>query len=129
ASSWLPLPFAAFGNRRSILSVDNLVSAILFALDHPAAAGETFLIADPEPIALRDIFGMLRRPRGPRPGLVHVPPTIPRLALTLVGRRRLWERIGGELVVDTGKFMSLGWRPVVDTDRGLAATLRDSVDR
>ena len=36
ASLPLPLPFAAFGNRRSILAIDNLVSAILFALDHPA---------------------------------------------------------------------------------------------
>ena len=127
ASSRLPLPFAAFGNRRSLLGVDNLVSAILFALDHPETIGEMFLIADPDPVALRDLFGMLRRARGRRPGLVPVPPALVRLALTLVGRRSLWERIGDELVVDTGKFASLGWRPAVDTDRGLAAMLGGKV--
>jgi UDP-glucose 4-epimerase len=124
ASLPLPLPFAAFGNRRSILGVDNLVSAILFALDHPGTIGETYLIADPAPVALRDIFGMLRRARGRRPGLLYVPPALFRLALTALGHRYLWERIGDELVVDTGKFESLGWRPVLGTYDGLAAMLQ-----
>jgi UDP-glucose 4-epimerase len=124
ASLAVPLPFAAFGNRRSILGVDNLVSAILFALGHPATIGETYLIADPDPIALRDLFGMLRRARGRRPGLVYVPPAIFRLVFTMIGHRYLWERIGDELVVDTSKFESLGWRPVRDTYDGLAAMLR-----
>jgi UDP-glucose 4-epimerase len=123
-ASWrLPLPFAAFANRRSILGVDNLVSAILFALDHPATLGETYLIADPDPVPLREIFAMLRRACGRRPGLLHVPPALFRLALTVAGQRSLWERIGDELVVDTSKFESLGWRPVVDTYDGLAAML------
>ena len=123
ASLPLPLPFAAFGNRRSILGIDNLVSAILFALGRPKTIGETYLIADPDPVALRDIFGMLRRARGRRPGLLYVPPALFRLALTALGHRYLWERIGDELVVDTRKFESLGWRPVVDTYDGLAAML------
>ena len=120
----LPLPFAAFDNRRSVLGVDNLISAILFALTNPATIGETYLIADPTPVALRDIFGMLRRARGRRPGLVYVPPAIFRLALTMLGHRYLWERIGDELVVDTSKFESLGWRPAIDTYNGLAAMVR-----
>ena len=125
ASSRLPLPFAGFGNRRSMLAVENLVSAILFALEHQETVGETFLIADTEPVALRDIFGKLRRARGRAPRLVNVPPAFVRLALTSVGLRSLWERIGNELVVDTSKFASLGWRPAIDTDRGLAAMLQD----
>ena len=71
ASLPLPLPFAAFGNRRSILGVDNLVSAILFALDHPATIGETYLIADPDSGRaarhLRDAAPRARAP--PRPPL------------------------------------------------------------
>ena len=126
ASSPFPLPFAAFDNRRSILGVDNLVSAILFALRNPATIGETFLIADPAPVALRDILAMLRLARGRRPGLVYVPPALFRFTLTVLGLRYLWERIGDELVVDTGKFQSLGWRPAVDTFEGLAAMLRDA---
>jgi nucleoside-diphosphate-sugar epimerase len=125
AASRLPLPFAAFGNRRSILGIDNLVSAVLFALDHPGTVDETFLIADPAPVALRDIFAMLRRVHGRRPGLVYVPPALFRLALIVAGQRNLWERIGDDLVVDTSKFTSLGWRPPVDTCDGLAAMVNN----
>jgi UDP-glucose 4-epimerase len=126
ASLRLPLPFAAFGNRRSILSVDNLVSAILFALGEPAARGGTFLVADPVPVTLPDIIAMLRRAQGRRPGLVSVPPRLFRLALTVLGQGHLWERIGDELVVDPGKLVSLGWDPAVDTYSGLAAALHAS---
>jgi hypothetical protein len=42
----------------------------------------------------------------------------------MLGHRYLWERIGEELVVDTSKFESLGWRPVIATYDGLAAMLQ-----
>jgi UDP-glucose 4-epimerase len=124
AASPLPLPFAGFNNRRSILSVDNLVSAILFALNTPATIGETYLVADRTPVTLRELFTMLRRAQGRRPRLVPIPPKLFRLALTVFGLGRLWERIGDELVVDTSKLESLGWHPAVDTYDGLAAALR-----
>jgi nucleoside-diphosphate-sugar epimerase len=126
AASPLPLPFAALDNRRSILGVDNLISAILFSLAHPATTGETFLVADRVPVTLGDIFTGLRRAQGRGPGLVAIPPRLLRLALTVLGRRHLWERIGDDLVVDTRKLESLGWRPAVETADGLAEALRGS---
>ena len=71
---------------------------------------------------------MLRRARGRRPGLLWVPPALFRLALTVLGHGYLWERIGDELVVDTGKLEALGWRPVVATYDGLAAMLQGAGD-
>jgi UDP-glucose 4-epimerase len=125
ASLPLPLPFAGFDNRRSLLGIDNLISAILFVFNNPAAVGETYLVADPTPITLREIFTMLRTPQGRRPGLIYIPPKFLRLALILANCRKLWERLGEELVVDTGKLEALGWRPVIDTRDGLLATLRE----
>jgi UDP-glucose 4-epimerase len=100
----------------------------VFALGHPATIGQTYLVADPDPVELRDLFGMLRRARGRRPGLLWVPPALFRLALTALGHRSLWERIGDQLVVDTGKLEALGWRPVVGTYDGLAAMLQGADD-
>jgi len=119
----LPLPFAGLTSRRSLLGVDNLISVILFALANPATAGETFLVADPRPATIREIFTMLRRAQGRRPGLVHVPPNVIRLGLAAMGCGPLWHRIGGELVVDTGKLEAAGWHPPVDTYSGLAQSL------
>ena len=123
ASLPLPLPFAGLTNRRSLLGVDNLISAVLFALANPATAGETFLVADPHPPTIQEIFTMLRRAQGRRPGLIHVPANVIRLGLRAVGCGPLWHRIGGELVVDTGKLEAVGWHPPVDTFSGLAKAL------
>jgi UDP-glucose 4-epimerase len=121
----LPLPFAGLTSRRSLLGVDNLISVVLFALANPATAGETFLVADPLPATIEEIFTMLRRAQGRRPGLIHVPPNVIRLGLAAVGCGPLWHRIGGELVVDTGKLEAAGWDPPVDTYSGLAQSLPD----
>jgi len=115
-----PLPFAGLTSRRSLVGVDNLISVVLFALANPATAGETFLVADPRPATIPEIFTMLRRAQGRRPGLVHVPPSLIRLGLAAVGCGALWHRIGGELIVDTGKLEAAGWHPPVDTYSGLA---------
>jgi nucleoside-diphosphate-sugar epimerase len=119
----LPLPFAGLTSRRSLLGVDNLISVVLFALANPATAGETFLVADPHPATIQEIFTMLRRAQGRRPGLIHVPPNVIRLGLAAIGWSPLWHRIGGELVVDTRKLEAAGWHPPVDTYSGLAQSL------
>ena len=33
----------------------------------------------------------------------------------------VWDRLGGELVVDPGKLLAAGWKPAVETHAGLAA--------
>ena len=123
ASLPVPLPFAGLTSRRSLLGVDNLISVILFTLANPATAGEIFLVADPRPATIEEIFTMVRRAQGRRPRLVRIPPNLIRLGLAAIGCGALWHRIGGELVVDVGKLEAAGWHPAVDTFRGLAEAL------
>ncbi len=119
ASSPLPLPLAGFDTPRSVLGIDNLISVILFVLNNPAAVDETYLVADPEPVTVRELFTMLREVQGRRPRLVYIPPKLFQIPLTLVNRKHLWERLAGKLVVDTSKLQSLGWHPPVKTFDGL----------
>ena len=44
--SGIPLPLKRVNNRRSMISMDNLVDFTVFCCNHPGAAGETFLISD-----------------------------------------------------------------------------------
>jgi len=46
-----------------------------------------------------------------------------------ISRRDLWQRMGGDLVVDTGKLQALGWRPAVDTYDGIVAMMRAELTR
>jgi nucleoside-diphosphate-sugar epimerase len=119
-----PLPFARFAARRSLLSLDNLIAAISFSLIAPAALGEVFLAADPEPVTLPEMLAALRRGAGRRPGLLPMPPALMGAALKLAGRAAVWERLAGDLVVDPGKLIAAGWQPKGDTLDGLAQLAR-----
>ncbi len=120
----VPLPLAAFTNRRSLLGIDNLVAAIDVVLGMPDAAGETYLVADPNPVTLGEIVAALRQGLGRDADLFAVPPSLFEIALKLARRGDIWERLGGALVVGPGKLMAAGWRPDADTKAGLARMAR-----
>jgi len=119
----VPLPFAGMNARRSILGIDNFISAALVVLNNPATAGETYLVADPETVTLSELFTVLRESQGRRPRLFYIPPKLFQLALLLANRKDIWERLGGDLVVDTSRLQALGWNPPVKTFEGLRAML------
>jgi len=117
----LPLPLGGLTNRRSLLGVDNLVDAILLVLRTSATRGETYLVADPQPVAFVDIVAAFRAARGRPPGLFRFPPRLIKMAARAAGGADLWERLGGELVVDPGKLIAAGWTPATDTRAALTA--------
>ena len=126
ARSFLPLP--ALRNQRSLLAVDNLISAIVFALNNPVTIGETYLVADSGPMTMREIFAILRKMQGRSLTSIYVPQVIIRFSLMMFGRKNLWARMSGDLVVDTSKLESAGWRPAIATYEGLRGMMRAEDD-
>jgi UDP-glucose 4-epimerase len=120
----MPLPFASLGNRRSLLALDNLVSAISFVLEAPDAANEKFLVADAEPISVADLVAAMREGLGRAPHLVKVPPGAVKRLMRSFGKEAEWERISGNFVVDASKLMRLGWRPAIATREGVVRMMR-----
>jgi UDP-glucose 4-epimerase len=118
AKSPVPLPLASFTSRRSVLGIENFISAIIFALNTPATISQVYIIADSKPMTVGEILAALRENCGSSFS-IYVPQAIIRLLLTVCGRKDLWLRLNGDLVVDTSKFESLGWRPAKDTREGL----------
>jgi nucleoside-diphosphate-sugar epimerase len=127
AASPIPLPFAAFANRRSLLGVDNLADAIEFVLATPTTQGQTYIVADPQPITFRNIIASLRRGFGRRPGLYTVPPGTLGFALRCLGKSDAWVRFGGELVADPSKLIEAGWSPGAETAVALESMARNLV--
>jgi nucleoside-diphosphate-sugar epimerase len=120
----LPLPFGLVANRRSLVYRGNLASALIAALDHPSAAGETFLVADGPPVStaalIRGIAAALGRPAR----LLPVPPALLAAAGRLAGRAAAVERLLGDLAIDDRRLRArLGWSPPVTAEAGLAATV------
>ncbi len=120
----IPLPFGSLANRRSLLGIDNFIDALMFVLRTPATRGETYLVADPQPISLVGIVAALRRGRGRRPGLFTLPPRLVEALARLAGGAKLWDRHGGEFVVDPAKLMAAGWTPSRDTEAALTIAAR-----
>ena len=117
----LPLPFGALTNQRSLVSIENLVAAIDHVLASDATNGETYLVADPQPMSLAEIVTALRAGCGKPPGLFAAPPGLIRLGLAMLGRSHNWDQLNGQLIVDPAKLIATGWMPEADTKAALAA--------
>ncbi len=119
----VPLPLASVRNRRSLVFVDNLVDAIVRALDHPAAAGRTYIVSDGEDLSTPDLFARTAAALGRPPRLFAFPPALLRLAGTLLGRGDEVSRLLDDMAVDSSRIRAeLGWRPPFSLDQGLAQT-------
>jgi nucleoside-diphosphate-sugar epimerase len=122
ARGW-PLPLGAIHNRRSLLALDNLVDLLITCLDHPAAAGQTFLASDGEDLSTTELLHRLGAALGKPARLLPVPAAWLAGVAGLLGRAAVAQRLCGSLQVDIGKTRELlGWAPPVTVDAALQNT-------
>ena len=109
----LPLPFGLVTrNRRDLVSRDALCDLIDVVIDHPAAAGETFLVSDGAPVSTRTLLERMAAARGRSLTLLPVPPALLALPLKLTGKGAMAAQLFGDLEVDIGHTRrTLGWSP------------------
>jgi nucleoside-diphosphate-sugar epimerase len=120
----LPLPFARLANRRSLVGLGNLSDFLLTCLDHPKAAGETFLVADGAAPSLPELLTAIGLALGRPARLFAFDPGWLKALLKLAGGPGLVDRLAADLVVDASKAQNLvGWQPPYRLDDELAATI------
>ncbi|MCM5572385.1 NAD-dependent epimerase/dehydratase family protein [Burkholderiaceae bacterium FT117] len=119
----VPLPLASVRNRRSLVYVGNLADLVVRCVDHPAAAGRTFVASDGEDLSTPALISRIAFALGVEPRLWRCPPALLRAAAALLGRRAAADRLLGSLQVDPSAATTLlGWRPPFSSVEGLAAT-------
>ena len=121
-----PLPLGALHNRRSLLSLDNLVAAIDTVLAASGPLRRPLIVADRDALTVAEMVAAMRRGLARKPWLVPVPPALMRFVLGLAGRGDVMGRLGGNLVVDVSELSALGWEPVVSTSEGLERLAREA---
>lgn len=119
----VPLPLASLQNQRSLVYLDNLVGAITACLEHPAAAGQTFMVSDDEAISTPGLVRLLAQGLRRPPRLFPVPLFLLRLAAMMTGTSAQVDRLAGSLAVDSKKIREmLGWVPPCSLEEGLVHT-------
>jgi nucleoside-diphosphate-sugar epimerase len=119
-----PLPLRSIDNRRDLLYVGNLVSAIAALLDRPEPPRGAWLIADGEPVSTPDLVRRIAAALGVAPRLWPVPLPLLEAAARLAGRRAEFLRIASSLAVDASPLARLIGPPPFTLDQGLAATAK-----
>lgn len=116
----VPLPFGMLSkNARDNVSAENLVQAILRAATVPAAAGQTLLVSDDDPLSTSELTKRLGARVGRPPRLVPVPEVLLRVALGLVPKQLLGRLDTAEMLIELTQNLQvdtshthavLGWR-------------------
>ncbi|KIF82715.1 UDP-glucose 4-epimerase family protein [Noviherbaspirillum autotrophicum] len=117
----IPLPLGSVThNRRSLVSIDNLVDLLMTCLYHPSAAGQTFLASDDEDLSTAELLRRLSAALGRPSRLVPIPESWLLLGAHLAGKPGIYQRLCGSLQLDiTHTRERLGWKPPFSVDESL----------
>lgn len=120
----IPLPFGCIHkNRRSLVSITNLVDLMMTCLDHPKAANQVFLVSDDYDIStsemVKEIADSLSRSLWQLP----VPVWCYKIVGNLFGKSDVVDRLVGSLQVDISHTKNtLDWKPPQSLEDGFRET-------
>lgn len=126
----VPLPLGAIDNRRSLVSLDNLVDLIVTCINHPSAANQTFLVSDGEDISTTELLRRMGLALGKPARLLPVPSQLLKAAATVLGKQAFSQRLCGSLQVDISKTRELlDWTPPVSVDEALHSAAKHFLEQ
>lgn len=119
----VPLPLGDIHNKRSLVSMDNLVDLIITCLNHPAAANQIFMVSDGEDLSTTELLRRMGLALGRPARLIPVSVSLLKAGAAVLGLRNVAQRLCGSLQVDITKSRTLlEWNPPIDVDEGLRRT-------
>jgi nucleoside-diphosphate-sugar epimerase len=112
-SKGFPLPFGAIrSNKRSLVSLGNLVDLIITCIDHPKAANQVFLVSDDQDLSTAELIQYMAKGLGSSGRMLPVPVWCYHLAGKLLRKEDVVNRLIGSLQVDISHTKkTLAWTP------------------
>ncbi|MGL5665384.1 MAG: UDP-glucose 4-epimerase family protein [Shewanella sp.] len=120
----IPLPFGCITkNRRSLVSIDNLVGLIITCIDHPKATNQVFLVSDDHDVSTSEIVREIAMALGKSSMQLPIPIWCYKLAGKLFNKSDVVDRLTGSLQVDISHTKeTLGWVPPQTLQEGFKKT-------
>ncbi len=116
----VPLPLGAVHNKRTLVSVDNLVDLIRVCINHPAAANRVIMAGDDEDVSTTQILRGIAEGMGKPSRLIPVPESLLWAGASLIGKKAMAEKVLGSLQVDISETKALlGWQPPYTFEEGM----------
>ena len=116
----IPLPLGAIHNKKSFVSLDNLVDLIITCVKHPAAANQVFLVADGVDLSTTEFLNQVAFALGKKSNLISINQKVLEFLLKVIGKKNLAQQLCGSLQVDISKAKELlNWIPPNKVEEGL----------
>lgn len=116
----VPLPLGGINNKRSMVSVQNLVDLIFTCIDHPNAANQIFLVSDDKDVSTSDLLRCLGVAANKPARLINFPAGVMRFIAKLFFEGSAVNRLIDSLQVDiTHTKNTLNWSPTLTLEEGL----------
>ncbi len=127
ALSWVyrkvPLPLGAVKNKRSLVSINNLLDFIKVCLKHPSAANEVFFVSDGLDVSTSQMLKKMAVALNIRERLIPVPVSLLKVSTSLFGKQSVVDKLTSSLQVDITKANQLlDWNPPQSMDEALRDT-------
>jgi len=118
------LPFGLVNNKKSFISIENLVDFIEVCISHPKAANELFVIADEDVISTKVLTNHIAASLNKSVFQFPFPVSVFQWFLRTVGKESLAIQLFDDLEVDITKARTLlSWQPKASTEKSMQKLL------
>lgn len=123
-SKGIPLPFACItNNKRSLVSITNLVDLIATCIDHPKAVNQVFLASDDDDVSTASMVKNMSVALGKSSRMLPIPHCCFHVVGKLLKRQDVVARLLGSLHVDISHTKeTLNWTPPQTLEEGFKET-------
>lgn len=120
----VPLPLNLVHNKRSLVSLDNLVPCLVSCIEHKNATGQTFFVSDSHAVSTPELLLYLATELGVTLRLFSLPIWILKILAKPLGKEAEINRLVSSLTIECDHaYNIIGWKPDISTKEGIRRML------
>jgi len=122
----VPLPFGAVKNKRSFISLDNLLDLIITSANHPKASGQVFLASDDYDLSSLELVSKITKAMNKPLRIFSINSLLIRFFANIIGKSSDVERLINSFQIDISHTKQiLNWTPPFSIDNGIKKMVDD----